>query len=252
MLENGRLFIVLDSFDEIPAVLDVSERSWLIDKLSDVIYRFVAGAHESRGVLASRIFRKPTDKFDAKTVLEIRPLTESKIAETLKKSLSYDEALVKLLFNERQEFVPIARNPFTAALISSYAKEHDNRLPLTQAELYSSYIHRRLDAGVDRIEAKNLTEDQILKCATEIADIMFVTQTLGLEASVKDLAGRLPHLPIYDTIDILKYARLGRLGGGDEQRFSFVHRRFNEYFVVQKLKEHTERIPQADIPTDSR
>lgn len=56
MFEDGRLFIVLDSFDEIPAVLDEVESSWLIDKLSEVIYRFLAGAHESRGILASRIF----------------------------------------------------------------------------------------------------------------------------------------------------------------------------------------------------
>jgi hypothetical protein len=88
MFENGRLFIVLDSFDEIPSVLDVDEKSWLIDKLSDIIYRFLAGAHESRGILASRVFRRPTNKFDARTILEIRPFTETKIISTLEKSLS--------------------------------------------------------------------------------------------------------------------------------------------------------------------
>jgi hypothetical protein len=252
MFEYGRLFIVLDSFDEIPSVLDVSEQSWLIDKLSEVLYRFIAGAHESRGILASRIFRKPTSRFDAKTTLEIRPFTESKIVEALQKSLFFDDSIVKLLFNERQEFVPIARNPFTAALISSYAKEHNNTLPQTQAELYSSYIQRRLDVSADKIDSKNLTNQQVLRCATEIADVMFTTPSFGLEASIKELTEKLPHLPISETIDILKYARLGRLGAGDQQRFSFVHRRFNEYFVVQKLKEQPERVPQDDIPTDSR
>jgi hypothetical protein len=84
MFENGRLFFILDSFDEMPLVLDVDERSWLIHKLSEVIYLFLAGAHESRGLLASRIFRHPTEEFDAKTILEIRPFTESKIVESLK------------------------------------------------------------------------------------------------------------------------------------------------------------------------
>jgi len=252
MFEHGRLFIVLDSFDEIPAVLDVSENSWLVDRLSDVISRFIAGAHDSRGVLASRIFRKPTDKFNAKTILEIRPFTENKIVEALKKSLFYDDSLIKLLFNERQEFIPIARNPFTAALISSYAKEHNNTLPNTQAELYSSYIQRRLNASAERLEARNITDEQVLRCATEMADVMFTTTSFGLEASIKDLSERLPDLPIPNAIDVLKYARLGRLGAGDQQRFSFVHRRFNEYFVVQKLKEDPSRVPQDDIPTDSR
>jgi len=252
MFEHGRLFIILDSFDEIPAVMDVSENSWLIDKLSDVIHRFLAGANESRGILASRIFRKPTDKFNAKTILEIRPFTEYKIIETLKKSLSYDEKLVHLIFKERQEFVPVARNPFTAALISSYAREYDNNLPQNQAELYSSYIDQRLDACRDRIQRKNLTKEQIIKCAIDIADTMMTTETYGLEASVQELKLILPKHPIEDVIDILKYARLGRLGSGDENRFSFVHRRFNEYFVVQRLIEQPHRVPQDAIPNDSR
>lgn len=252
MFEDGRLFLVLDSFDEIPAVLDVSENSWLIDKLSDVIHRFLAGGHESRGVLASRIFRRPTDKFAAKTILEIRPFTELKIVATLKKSLFYDEALVKHLFTERQELIPIARNPFTAALISSYAKDHDNTLPYTQAQLYSSYIFQRLEACKEKIQQKNLTNEKLIACAIDIADLMFTTETLGLEASIKDLKARLPAYPVEDVINILKYARLGRLGAGDEQRFSFVHRRFNEYFVVQRLRERPEKVPRDSIPTDSR
>jgi hypothetical protein len=252
MFENGRLFIVLDSFDEIPSVLDVDERSWLIGALSDVIYRFLAGAHESRGLLASRIFRRPTAKFDAKTTLEIRPLTEGKIVELLQKSLYYDESLVTELFNQRPELVPIARNPFTAALISSYAKDHDNTLPVNQSELYSNYIGRRLDACEERIEGKNLTKEEVIAGAIEIAEVMLRTETLGLEASVSDLNKRIGDNSIEDIIDILRFARLGRLGSGDQQRFSFVHRRFNEYFVVQRLMEHPESIPREAIPTDSR
>ncbi|HQU84507.1 MAG TPA: NACHT domain-containing protein [Pyrinomonadaceae bacterium] len=252
MFENGRLFIVLDSFDEIPFVMDVDEKSWLIDSLSDVIYRFLAGMNESRGILASRIFRRPTDKFDAKTIFEIRPFTEKKIVESLQKSLYYDENLINLLFNERQEFISVARNPFSAALIASYAKEHNNTLPQTQSELYSSYIERRLESCRERMEKKKLTAEKVFKVAVEIADVMLTTKNLGLEASRGELRQAIQDKSVDDVIDILKYARLGRLGGGDEQRFSFVHRRFNEYFVVQRLIELPNKIPQDAIPTDSR
>ena len=153
-MSTGRLFIVLDSFDEIPQILDVDEASWLIDTLSGVIHRFLAGAHESRGLLASRIFRRPTEKFDARTVLEIRPFTEAKILDFLKKSIYFDESLVARLFHERPHLVSIARNPFSAALISSYAKDHDNTLPQTQSELYSNYIEKRLGACRELIEKK--------------------------------------------------------------------------------------------------
>jgi GTPase SAR1 family protein len=214
MFEDGRLFIVLDSFDEIPSVLDTSENSWLIDKLSDVIHRFLTSSSESRGILSSRIFRKPTDKFDARTILEIRPFTEEKIISNLKKSMSFDEKLVKQIFKERVEFVPIVRNPFTAALVTNYAQNNDNNLPQNQSDLYLSYITQRLNTCEDRIQKKNLTPNEIIECSIDIADKMFSSQNLGLEASIQDLRNLLPQAPIDNVIKILKYAKLGRLGSG--------------------------------------
>ncbi|AFY53473.1 putative NTPase (NACHT family) [Rivularia sp. PCC 7116] len=252
MLLHGRFFIILDSFDEIPTVLDEQENSWLIDKLSDISHRFLCGATESRGLLASRVFRKPTSKFDAKTTLEIRPLTEEKIINLLKKSLSYNDILVKRIFKDRQEFVPIARNPFTATLISSYAQAHDNSLPQNQAELYASYIDRNLQASMDKIKKNELTKEEVIQCATDISDVMLTDKKLGLEASISELNARLPNYSVEKVIDVLKYARLGRLGSGDEQQFSFVHRRFNEYFVVKRLLEKPQRVPKDAIPSDSR
>jgi len=252
MLLDGRFFIILDSFDEIPAILDEQENSWLIDKLSDITHRFLCGATESRGLLASRFFRKPTSKFDVKTTLEIRPLTENKIVNLLQKSLSYDQSLVRRIFKERQEFVPIARNPFTATLISSYAQAHNNNLPQNQAELYASYIEHNLEASMDRIEKNKLTKEKVVQFSIDISDMMLTSQTSGLEASISELKARFPNYPVEKVIDVLKYARLGRLGSGDENQFSFVHRRFNEYFVVRRLIEEPERIPQDAIPSDSR
>jgi hypothetical protein len=252
MFEGGRLFIVLDSFDELPAIMDVNEDSWLINSLSSVCYRFLAGAHESRGILASRIFRRPTAAFAAQSTLEIKPFSEQQIVSTLKKSFSYDESLVRTLFTERQEFVPIARNPFTAGLISSYAAEHQNTLPSSQAELYSSYVQHRLQSCIDRIRSSGLTKQRVIQGAIDIADVMLTTERLGLEAALTDLIQLLPNQRVSDIVDVLRFARIGRVGGGNEKRFSFVHRRFNEYFVVQKLLENPGRAPIADIPTDSR
>ena len=251
MFEQGYLFIVLDSFDEIPAVLDVGENSWLIDRLSDVLFKFLNGAHESRGLLASRIFRKPTKKFDARTTLEIRPFTESKIAQTLKNYATAD-SFRELLFNQRPEFVPVARNPFAVALISDYAKENRNTLPASQAELYSSYIMRRLRDCRERMEESGLTDEQVVGCATDIADVMFTTEHLGLEAPIRELKERLPGVPVEEIVELLLFARLARVGRGHKRRFSFAHRRFNEYFVVQRLKQEPDRVPADSIPTDSR
>ncbi len=255
MFEHGRLFIVLDSFDEIPAVLDTPEGSWLIDKLSDVIYKFLAGAHESRGILSSRIFRKPTDKFQTKTRLEIRPFSEIKIRQTLEKSFSTEKKeLIQKLFKERQDLMPVARNPFSAALISNYARNNDNALPQNQAELYISYIEHQLNVRScqERIVKRGLTVEKIIETAEAIADLMFQDSQLGLGAPLEELACRLPEFAIKEVVEVLCYARLGRLGAGDDNMFSFAHRRFNEYFVSRQLIKHPERVPRESIPTNSR
>ena len=252
MFEAGRLFIVLDSFDEIPSVLDVNENSWLIDTLSDALFKFLAGAHESRGILASRIFRRPTKRFDARTVLEIRPFTEAKIARTLDNYMGRNQTVLDLLFNQRPEFVPAARNPFTVALISEFAQRNNDTLPANQAELYSSYIRRRLQGAEDRLAEAGLSVEQVVDCATDIADVMFTTDNLGLEAPVSELKARLPGWPVEEVVEILLFARLARIGSGRKRRFSFAHRRFNEYFVTRRFIQQPERVPSDSIPADSR
>ncbi|MCP4221210.1 MAG: ATP-binding protein, partial [bacterium] len=61
----GRLYYILDSFDEIPTVLDEGEDSELIHQLSEIIFKFLKGARteSSQGILASRISRQPTKEF---------------------------------------------------------------------------------------------------------------------------------------------------------------------------------------------
>lgn len=252
MFEHGRLFLVLDSFDEIPSVLDEDDSSWLIHELSAVIYQFLAGAHESRGILASRIFRKPTSKFQTSTTYEIHPFSDHKIVQTLKNSISFDQKLTQELFTNRQELIPIARNPFTAALISSYAKDNDNSLPQKQADLYINYIAKRLDSCTERLNKNNLTKQDVINCCSDIATLMFKNEHYGLEAPVKELETHLPQHQVAKIISILKYARLGRVGGGDAEIFSFVHRRFNEYFVALMLNHDVQLLSLESIPSDSR
>lgn len=60
MMELGSFFFVLDSFDEIALLLGVDERHPLVDTFSEAIGNFLGGMHHSRGILASRFFRRPT------------------------------------------------------------------------------------------------------------------------------------------------------------------------------------------------
>ncbi|ENX3946309.1 NACHT domain-containing NTPase [Photobacterium damselae] len=252
MFKNGRLFIILDSFDEIPALLDESEKSWLVDHLSDLIYKTLAGTHTSRGILSSRIFRKPTRKFQTETKLEIRPFNEIQIKLALDKSLSIDKKQISTIFKERPELISISRNPFTTSLISMYIKDNKNNLPTKQSDLYQSYIRKRLESAQDRMKKYNLSSNDIINCASEIALLMFKTPDYGLGAPINELIKKIPNHDVRNVTKILQYIRLGRIGGIDNDSFSFSHRRFNEYLVATKLLKDQSLVNLESIPNDSR
>ena len=251
LYETGRLYFVLDSFDEIPEVLNEKENSELIQKLSEVIFRFLKGARqESQGILASRMFRKPTAEFQTEVTLEIRPFSEEKIIQTFQNAGNFDQKIIRKLFVDRPELVPISRNPFSAVLISEFFERNCGRLPLNQSEMYQSYIEQVLHSCSNRIQQKKITEEIVISTTIEIASLMF--ESYGLEAPVTEISKKLPSFPVDDVIDILKFARLGRAGSGDDNIFSFSHRRFTEYFAVKKIIKENNRIDLEVIPRDSQ
>ncbi len=251
MLDHGQLFFVFDSFDEIPAMLDQEEGSWLLKELSEVIYKFIVGAHESRGLLASRLFRRPSQQYDAARILEIQPFTELRIAQALQRFPNFTDELLRSLFKERVDLVPIARNPFSATLLGDYVDRH-KRLPAHQAEMYSDYVSARLSACIEQARKLRLAKDDIEAGAVQVAWLMFSIRQPRLETSVKQLTTLLAEIPMDRIIKILCYARIGRMGTGDDPLFTFVHRRFAEYFLALSLLRDPDAVPKDAIPTDLR
>jgi NACHT domain len=252
MFDRGRFFFILDSFDEIPAVLDVGEESWLVQYLSRLITEFFADQDLGRGVVASRFYRRPKFNTVESATLEIRPFSDLRILEALRRSEKLRPETIDTLFRDRTELIPVARNPFSAALIRIYAENHGGELPSTQLEMYESYIRGRLAASSEQLRRHGLTPDQVIDLATKIAWCMFKAPEIGLEAPVDELAKLLPGLPIEPVTALLGYSNLGRMSGGTIPRFSFVHRRLNEYFVARGLVNDPDKVDLQVIPTDSR
>jgi hypothetical protein len=63
MRTRGDFFFIFDSFDELPQLLGEGDDSWLISHLSDLIWRYMTLAPGSRGILASRLFRRPFSRY---------------------------------------------------------------------------------------------------------------------------------------------------------------------------------------------
>ncbi len=252
LYEAGRLYFVLDSFDEIPSVLEESENSELIQQLSRVVFKFLKGARseDSQGILASRNFRKPTKEFQVDTTLTIRPFSEKSIIKSFKLRGRHEEAFLKTLFKDYPELVPVARNPFSATLIAEYAENNENNLPATQSEMYSSYINRTLTDCQHKIKQSRITIQDVITCTILIAKEMF--NKYGLEVRIEKLREEFPQKNIDSVVSVLKFARLGRGSSSDDNTFSFAHRRFAEYFYVQSMLIDDQFIRLHDIPTDSQ
>jgi hypothetical protein len=252
MLDRGRFFFLLDSFDEIPAVLDVTEASWLVQHLSMLMSEFFVGQDGGRGVVASRSYRRPKFNRAELATFEIRPFTDLRIHEALMRSGKLRQETVDRLFTVRTELIPVARNPFSLALIRLYAETHAGALPSNQLEMFEAYIQNRLDESEDVVSKYGLDQKKLAGGATDIAWCMFQAPEIGLEAPLSRLVELLPGVDVQSTSAVLRYAGLARLSSAIPARFSFVHRRLNEYFVARRLLDNPTSISLQSIPLDSR
>ena len=259
LLNKGRFFFILDSFDEIPQVLNARQsESWLIGELSSAIHGFLRGGFEARAVLASRLFRQPTRAFHAQAVLELRPFTDIQIRDSLEKARAYSAARVNEIFASRPELVRALRNPFTAGLLVAYSRVYRDKLPTSQMDLYDTYFGARL-VNNPRMEdvldgrSESLGEKEIAECAGAMATTL--VDRFGLETTLRELARavgeRVPRWgsAVELVAEILVHAKVARLGPPPGWRFSFAHRRFAEFFVAKSLaRQGTQQL--ESIPRD--
>jgi DNA polymerase III delta prime subunit len=247
--ELGYLYYLFDSFDEIPQVIKSKGESNLINNLSNVLYKYLCGArnNEAQGVLASRLYKKPSNAFLAKTTLEIKPFNEYRIVKTLENIGYRKDDLINELFTKRLDLVQIAKNPFSAMLIAKYAENNKHKLPENKSDLYENFIKSSIWNQKEILETNNLTINEVIECSSEIADIIF-SKTGNLEISIDYLKDLLPQYDIDNIIHLLKESRIGRGTIIDTNTFCFSHRRIAEYFYVNVLLKNESKVDFESIP----
>lgn len=254
MLMQGLFFFLLDSFDEMPVVMDCDDRSPELKKISEAFDRFFHDIHHCRGVLSSRPFRQPVGVRGRR--LNVKPFTETQIRMAMRKWLkgySIDaNSIVRKIFIERPELAPAIRNPFMADLISQYVINFPNKLPGTYYELYEHYVSKRLNDSVDYLKQLGLSMDDVITAATQIAWTMYNTPETGLEIETSKLETLMNDPRLSDEIKAMSFSRIARLGGIGRDRFTFVHRRFAEFFAVRSIHTNNIKMELTSIPSDSR
>ncbi len=256
LVDYGRFLFVFDSFDEIPSVMDAGEAAWLIEELSSVLERFLVGAKNRQAIVASREFRHPRFGVTGLSELTIRPLSERKIGEAIQRASDSGQRfnatrVQRALFEEQPHLVPVARNPFILGLMLDFAEHHHGALPNTQAELYRTFIARRLRETGARLPDRVVSDQEVMAGASAMAYEMFQSERYGLEIPLTVLRVKLPDVPVADVAEFLFEARVARRSSSTGA-FGFVHRRFHEYFLVEILTPSLWAEHLESIPTDGR
>jgi NACHT domain len=250
LFEAGYFFFILDSFDEIPAVLDHEENSWLIEALSNCIVTCVLSGHKSRAVIASRLFRKPKIFHRNRSVYEIRPFSDSRIVKAIYSAANDPGRLMKIVLTERPDLGPIARNPFLLHLIISHFNIADSA-PSSQKEMFETFFQSSIKLAREAYGVSDLRDEDIYEICEDIATIMFERPNIGLEINDVELQREITRIELPVVLRFLAQSRIGRLGGVSGA-FSFSHRRFNEYFLVRRLAAGRAEVPYNAIQADSR
>lgn len=256
LLEAGRLFIIFDSFDETPVLLDRDETSDVIRLFSDKIEEFMIGPHMSRCVIASRYFRRPRFHSAELVMLDILPLSRRKIRETLMKSNRLSPAEIDGFLGSRNQWINVVKNPFVANLVVNYISSNKGMLPTSKVEVYEDYIRGRLYRLNQTLQDYVLTQNEVGRIATLIAYEMFSRSHVGLEAEIYELRNWIEEKyrvqNLREAIDVLERARLVRRSPYPAERISFVHRRFNEYFLARAIEIGLTPIDLESITRDRR
>ena len=248
--ESGFFFFVLDSFDEIPAVLDEDESSWLIEALSDLIARYIVAGVGARGVIASRLFRQPRIVHQDRSVYEIRPFTDDRLIKVIQNTAHDAKRLIDIVLTKRPDLGVIARNPLLLNLLIVHFNEKLEP-PGSQKEMFETYLAKSIALARSLYKFSQLSDSQLYAICERIAQVVFEQPRAGLEISHNDLRHHLYDAHLEEALEFLVRSRIGR-SSTDSGAFSFSHRRFNEYFLVRGLEAGNLAIPINAIQTDLR
>ena len=128
LIDTGRLFLIFDSFDEIPQLLDIKEAGWFVQALSNVITENdLVEEAPTGGRVASRLFRKPEiSRSEGTRQLDIRPLSDAKSEQ--------------LIDTEQPGITPL-RRVVKKAIFSGTSRSGGWKVQLLLLTLLIGYVH---------------------------------------------------------------------------------------------------------------
>jgi hypothetical protein len=243
-VREGTWIFLFDSFDEIPEILAEHDSGPAIRAYSSAVHEFLTGMRTCRGIVASRQFRAPRQTgWPIWTLLPLSPQRKRELVRRAQLSPAQEALVLEQLKPPDTTLGPLDANPLFLGLLCEYVRERDVAPPTVHA-VFEQYFDFRMGHDAARLAERFALEPAALRIATEwIAYAMVVSSGTGLtptRAEVKAELARvgapleIPAERVMDALEYLKLARGERDDGStdDEARFTFAHRRFQEYFAT--------------------
>ena len=265
MLNEGSLFFLFDSFDEIPAVIDAEEEQEVVRQYAKALDDFLHSQHQCRGLVSSRPYRAPKTFIGQR--MTIRPLSDKRIKEALYKYMGQEILLAKKLWDELYQsctdILQIARNPFYLALLAGFVKDR-KILPERHFDLFEHFVQNRALIDKNRLQYFGLSPSGLIQQASILAFSMTQAYNIGLSArmdQINDITSDYNEEDgwnqdnIGSLVDALCYSKLGRILQEEMDKpkvFSFVHRRFHEYFCARYIRQQFATAPIDHFAKDDR
>jgi hypothetical protein len=247
----GRIILLLDSFDEIPAVAGaVSGNTNTIVPYQSAIAALMEGS-TSKCVVASREYRGPRTQAWPRFLLVGLSFDEQ---STILRTYGVDDYLLELvqplLRDPRQGFAADLRAALNLKLLADYLNNRRSR-PDRPSQIFEQYVTSQLEnLGVDPLTAA-LVVDALERLAFQLTRS---PKQSHAEVVAQLTAGPTESLSSARFESALEQARacklLVRVATRDETKFAFSHRRLQEYFATRYVLQHPSDVPPRALAED--
>lgn len=264
-LRNGRVTLLLDSFDEIPAVYGSATIDTAVSPYVETIVELVGGGGHC--VVASREYKGP--RRHGWTRLQLMPLSGEQ-QEAFLKRLRLGEwhlSLVRpLLTDPRRGFATVLGNPLHLRLLATYV-EGRNSVPERPSELFAEFAAERLRDALPTTEGDDPeSASRVRRAVQDFLAHFAYSLTAGRGLSMdeqtyqEEISRQTADTPeIHDLMvstlsraRILRTAVVESTGTESVRRVFFGHRRVLEYFASRYAVEHPSLVSCRDLATNGR
>jgi energy-coupling factor transporter ATP-binding protein EcfA2 len=262
-IRNGTWVFLFDSFDEIPDVLSSTDDDNVIAEYSNAIYEFLTTFNACKGIVASRYFRSPRQVRLPR--FRILPLSEERRTQLIRRAglrPQVQQEVFRQLGAASLSIRQMANNPMFLGLLCEFVRD-GRAFPDASHAVFERYVERRLWRDEDKLADRfAVTPEEARSAAEIVAFAMAADDQIGLNPTRREILSAIERLAMnppehyHDLLTALEYIKLAR---GEEQgvaagdrRFTFAHRRFQEYFCTCVVLRSSDRVTPTQLLTEPR